>query len=36
VPTVEQMRPNVPDEYREQFGKKLEKALAKRARKGLK
>ncbi len=33
VPTVEQMRPKVPAIYREEFGEKLEKALAKRAKK---
>lgn len=33
VPTTEQMRPQVPSIYREQFGKKLEASLAKRAKK---
>lgn len=33
VPTVESLRPDIPAIYREEFGKKLEKALAKRAKK---
>lgn len=33
VPTVEEMRPTMPAEYREQFFSKYEKALAKRAKK---
>lgn len=32
VPTVEQMRPGLPSTYRQEFGKKLEKALEKRAK----
>jgi HK97 gp10 family phage protein len=35
VPTVESMRGGMANTYREEFGKKLEKALEKRARKGL-
>lgn len=35
VPSVESLRPHMAEIYREEFGKKLEKALAKR-RKGLK
>lgn len=33
VPTTEQMRPKMPALYREEFGKKLEANLAKRAKK---
>lgn len=33
VPTVEAMRSSVPQIYREEFGKKLEKALERRAKK---
>lgn len=33
VPTVEGVRPKLPATYREQFGKKLEKSLARRAKK---
>lgn len=32
VPTVEAMRPGMADEYRKQFGKKLERALARKAK----
>lgn len=32
VPTVEELRPQMPDIYRETFGKKLEKSLAKRGK----
>jgi len=34
VPTVEQMRPRLPEVYREEFGRKFERALEKRDRKG--
>ncbi len=33
VPTVEQMRPGLPNEYREEFGKKLEANLRRQAKK---
>lgn len=33
-PTVEEMRPDLPGVYRQEFGEKYEKALAKRAKKG--
>lgn len=36
VPTAERLRPTMPALYREQFGKKLEQALARRARKAAK
>jgi HK97 gp10 family phage protein len=36
VPTVESMRGDVPRHYREEFGKKLEAALKKRAKKAAK
>lgn len=36
VPTVESMRPGMTAIYREQFGKKLEQALARRAKKAAK
>lgn len=32
VPTTERMRPKLPDYYREEFGKKLEKQLERRAK----
>lgn len=36
VPTIEEIRPELPAIYREEFGKKLEKALARQARKAAK
>jgi HK97 gp10 family phage protein len=33
TPNVEEVRPQIPSMYREQFGKKLEKALARKAKK---
>lgn len=36
VPTVEEMRPNMARHYREEFGKQLERVLARRAKLALK